>query len=442
MSIRKSRSPQTSHRRVFLTQEDSLPFESFGSKGVDEIMNLGEELSGLKKKYDAVKQENIKKSLLLDLLKGQVLELRSTASNIENEMSSFRERSKEFENEIFNAEERLNQEFDLKRVYEHLLNRNKLEGKHLDIQVNRYTEGVRNAKLKMDLESEKARRAKDLKFNTKTQLKELKVNLEEDTKKHIAHISNLEKNIVHRREMLKKYDDRQKRKKEIVELAALQDRESHERDLREKININKILYDLLIEKEKKYKTAGQEVEKSFQDIKNKTGYTDPKEILNKFMNREKTHNRLIEEVEKAETTLNILQTEYYESRDKLKDFMLITNLEENPDEYLNHHKKIIEGQKNLEKFQEQRRKTEIVFNDLIKWVDKLMQNLEISSKTKKIPENFQLISEKIDQMTETAKKDFEVFSENIQKKKKKNTQEIMKEIYSPRKIDAKSMANE
>lgn len=437
MSIVKSkpRSPLITNRKVFLTQDDSSQFDNLWSRQGDEIMNVSEELSGLKKKYDAVKQENIKKNLLLDLLRGQVIELRSTAANIENEMKGFNERTKEFESEIMDAEEKLNQEFDLKRIYEHLLKRNKLEGKHLDIQVNKYTEGVRNAKLKMDLESEKARRAKDFKFTAKTNLKDLKTTLEEDTKKHIAHISNLEKNISQRREMLKKYDERQKRKKEIVELAVLQDRDSHEHSLREKINISKLLFEILTEKEKKYKSAGQEVEKSFQDIKNKTGYTDPKEILNKFMNREKTHNKLIEEVEKAESTLNTLQMEYYESRDKLKNFLLVADFQESNEVYIAQHVKVVEGQKGLEKVQEQKRKTKIVFDDVTKWCKKILKNLGVESKDKEFLACFQGIERKVKELVDLAVKEKSEFIENIQKTKKKNTEEIVKELYKVNNTD-------
>lgn len=438
----KSKSPQITNRKVFLTQDESLQFDSLRTRQEDQIMSISEELSNLKKKYDAVKQENIKKNLLLDLLRGQVFELRSTAANIENEMKGFNEMSKEFELEIMEAEEKLNQEIDLKKVYEHLLKRNKLEGKHLDIQVNKYTEGLRNAKLKMELESEKARRAKDFKFNAKTQLKDLKVSLEEDTKKHIEHISKLEKNIVQRRDMLKKYDERQIRKKEIIELAALQDRDSHERELREKISLNKLLFELLTEKEKKYKTAGQEVEKSFQDIKNKTGYTDPNEILRKFMNREKTHNKLIEEVEKAETTLNVLQKDYHESRDKLKDFLLVTDLQESSEEYLAHHAKVVEGQKWLEKVQEQKRKTKIVFDDVAKWCHKILRNLGLKSLDKDIYPCFKVIETKLKELVDSAIEGETEFIENIKKKKKKNTQELVKELYNLNNNEPKSMNNE
>ena len=65
MSIVKSkpRSPLITNRKVFLTQDDSSQFDNLWSRQGDEIMNVSEELSGLKKKYDAVKQENIKKNL-------------------------------------------------------------------------------------------------------------------------------------------------------------------------------------------------------------------------------------------------------------------------------------------------------------------------------------------------------------------------------------------
>lgn len=432
MSIRKpsSRSPQVTKRRIFLTQEDSTPFETHKQKPIEEIFNPSNDLSILKKKFDSVKQENIKKTLLLDLLKGQVLELRSTASNIQNEMKNFNDKTNEFELEISIAEEKLSQELDLKKVYEHILSRNKVEGTQLDIKVNKNLDGVRSAKLKMDLESEKARRAKDSKFTAKTQLKDLRVYLDEDTKKHISHIKNLEKNIMTRRELLKRYDERQKRQKEIVELAAKQDRESHEKELREKINMNKILFELLVDKENKYKKAGHEVENAFHDIKTKTGFYNPKEILHKFMNREKIYNKLIEEVDKAESTLSELQKNYYQSRDKLKDYLLTTSLMESQDDILLSENKIVDMQKGLEKLQEQRRKTDIVFIDVVKWCEKTMSTLEIQNKTENIEEGVGLISLEINELIKKAKKDLPTFQSALLELKKKCTQDLVKEIYT------------
>lgn len=367
---------------------------------------------------------------MLDLLKGQVLELRSTANNIQNEMKNFNDKTKEFESEISTAEEKLTQELDLKKVYEHILSRNKLEGTQLDIQVNKNLDEVRNARLKMDLESEKARRAKDLKFNVKTQLKDLKLYLDEDTKKHIKHITNLEKNIMHRRQLLKKYDERQKRQKEIVELAAKQDRESHEKELREKINMNKLLFELLVDKEKKYKIAGQEVESAFQDIKVKTGFSNPKEILHKFMNREKTYNKLVDEVDKAESTLSELQKNYYESRDKLKDYLLTKSLIEDQDEVIVSQNRIAGMQKNLEKLQEQKRKTDFVFVDVVKWCEKTMSTLEMPKKSENVEESVKMINKRIQELIRKAQDDLPNLQSALLDYKRKGTQDIVKEIYS------------
>ena len=61
-----SKSGYSSRKKVFLTQDDTSFIDTTKSKGNSELFNPTRELSSLKKKYDTVKQENIKKVLYLE----------------------------------------------------------------------------------------------------------------------------------------------------------------------------------------------------------------------------------------------------------------------------------------------------------------------------------------------------------------------------------------
>ncbi|OMJ80500.1 hypothetical protein SteCoe_19250 [Stentor coeruleus] len=424
-----SKSPISTRKKVFLTQDESVGLEPMKSKHNLELTNPTQELSNLKKKYDTVKQENIKKTLYLDWLRGKVYDLKSTAVAITSDMKTFQVKSEDYEQEIEKAKQLLNQELELKRVYEHMLSRNKSEGTQLDIKVNKFSENLKSAKLRMDIENEKARKTKDHKFNVKGMMKELRETLEEDTKKHIAHISSLENNIVNRREMIRRYDERTKRQAEIVELAARQDRESHEKSIREEIILNKLLYDVLVLKEKNDKKAGLEIENAFQDIKTKTGFTNPREILGKFMSREDTHNRLIDSVEKAETTLDQMKTQYYEFRDQLKNLLLVTDEGNQSVDATENHDKVTEAYKQLEKIHEQQRKSSTIFRDVVKWSKKISEKLEIKP-SDTIESNVQTISKRISELIERCKLNKDEFDENILAYDKKKTRDLVREIYA------------
>jgi hypothetical protein len=424
---RLSKSPLPSQKKLFLTQEDSSIFETVKSKKKLELFDPKQEITVLKKNFDTVKQLNIKKEKHLELLQAQLQELKSSALSITSEKERFNDRTVEFEAEIAKADESLLKELELKRVYEHILSRNKVLGTHLDIEVNKYAESVKSAKLKLDFESEKARKAKDSRFSAKSMLKDLKVNLEEDTKKHVNYISNLEKNIEKRRELLKKYDDKSRRQHQIIELAAQFDREKHEKDIREIININKILFDLLIEKEKKYHKAGKEVENAFKDIRNKTGFQDPKEILSVFMNREKTHNKLIEEVEKAEVTLDSIQNEYYQARDKLKSLLVVTDSQQVKEE--NGKNQISSAYKKLSRSKDQQSKTETVFKDVKKWCKKIQKFLNVDSDSEDVFQNILGIQAAVDSLVLEAQENFQGFRENLVNYQKKRTSELVENIY-------------
>lgn len=417
------KSAYSSRKKVFLTQDES----NFIERSTPDLINPSQELSSLKKKYDSVRQENIKKAQYLEWLDGKVLELKSTAASIQTDMQENKDRSEAMQVEIEKAASKLTQELELKRIYEHMLHRNKHEGTQLDIQVNKYNENVKSAKLRMDFEKEKARKSKDKKFSVQAMLKDLKSNLEEDTKKQESHIFVLENNIVQRKERLKRFEERTKRQAEIIELAARHDRESHEKPIRERIAINKLLFDLLIEKEAKYKKAGQEVEMAFQDIKTKTGYTDPRVILTKFTNREDIHNRLILSVERSETVLDQLRKEYHNVKIQLKELMLIagSNVEESNEEGAN---QIAEAVKSLEKIQLQQRKVATVHKDVCKWAGKISERLGIKNNAN-LEVTVEKIAEKLNLMICNAQENKVEFMRNLKNYEKRKTTEIVKEIY-------------
>ena len=424
---RLSKTPLASKKKLFLTENDSQIFESTNAKKSLEPPDGKQDLTVLKRNYDSVKQENIKKSKQLTLIQAQVLEVKSTASNITDEMQKTKDQVLQFNSSITKAKDQLSEELELKRVYEHILSRNKQVGTQLDIKVNKYSENLKSAKFKLDFELAKARKAKDSKFSAKSMLKDLKINLEEDTKKHVNYISSLEKNIEKRRDLIRKYDDRTKRQRDIVELAVKFDRDNHEGETRERINLCKILFDLMVEKEKKYHKAGKEVENAFKDIRNKTGITDPKEILAVFMNRENTHNRLIEEVEKAETRLDVLQDEYYRARDRLKNLMVVTDF--NPEkEDQTEQTQVTEAYKKLSRAKTQQSKTELVYKDIKKWCKKVKHFLNIPSPSEEIYQNMLTLQSSIDSLVHDAQSNPSSFHLSVVQHQKRRTSDLVKQL--------------
>ena len=426
-SNRLSKTPLASRKKLFLTENDSQIFETVKPKKTLETLDPKQELTVLKRNFDAVKQENIKKSKQLDLIRAQVLELKSTASSTTSEMERVKDQIIQFEASISKANDELSEELELKRVYEHMLTRNKQVGTQLNKKVNEYTESLKSAKLKLDFELEKARKAKDSRFSAKAMLKDLKINLEEDAKKHVNYISSLEKNIEKRRELIRKYDERTKRQKEIVELAAKYDREKHENEIREMINVYKILFDILVEKEKKYHKAGKEVENAFKDIRNRTGFTDPKEILTAFMNRENTYNKLIEEVERAEVSLDVIQEEYYEARERLKNLLVITDSESVKEEEVS-QVQVTEAYKKLSRAKKQQSKTEFIYKDVKKWCKKLQLYLKIQSDSDDIYQNVLTLQSSIDSLVLEVQSNPSSFHSSFLQHQKRRTSDLVKQM--------------
>ena len=424
---RLSKTPLPSRKKLFLTENDSQIFEPAKPKKSLETLDPKQELTALKRNFDAVKQENIKKSKNLELIQGQVLELKAAASSTTTEMERIKDQIIQFEASISKANEELSEELELKKVYEHMLTRNKQVGTQLNKKVNQYTESLKSAKFKLDFELDKARKAKDSRFSAKAMLKDLKVNLEEDAKKHVNYISSLERNIEKRRDLIRKYDERTKRQKEIIELAAKFDREKHENEIREMINVFKILFDILVEKEKKYHKAGKEVENAFKDIRNRTGFSDPKEILNVFMNREKTYNKLIEEVERAEVSLDVIQGEYYKARERLKNLLVITDSQSGKEEEVS-QVQVSDAYKRLSRAKKQQSKTEFIYKDVKKWCKKLQLHLNVQSDSDDIYQNVLSLQSSIDSLILEVQSDPSSFHTSFLQHQKLKTSDLVQQM--------------
>ena len=431
-----SKSSYNIRTKVFLTQDETMNSETMISKHSSELNNQRQELSNLKKITDALKLENIKKNKYLDTLNIKIIELKKAAESINNDWKTQNDRFKEIQVDIEKASKLLDQEIEMKKIYDHMLYRKKKEGTRLDIRVNKFSKDLKEAQLQMDIEKEKARKSKDKKFSIKTTLAELKESLENDTKKYSTHISRIENSIATRKELLNRYDKRVKRQAEVIELAARHDREVHEKDVRRRITANILLYGLLEEKELMDKKAGKEIASAFQDIKVKTGLTVPNDILFKFMSREETNSKLISEVEKAETNLDNARKEYDKLKDKLKVLSLINDKNENV--FGHHGDEIIENAySNLEKIKTQERKATNVYREITEWGKKICKKLKIDTS-----DNFEIaikrISERINVLEDGAKLEKEEFDKNLRQFNSKKTNDLLKEIYKDLTIPKKA----
>ena len=193
-----SKSPSNTRRKVFLTQDEPSDIGTFIEKKGSKL-----ELSSLKRKYDIVKQENIKKVQYLDWIRGKVLELKSSASTIETDIKKFEAHYDKMQGEIEDATLKLNQEFELKRVYENMYTRNKTEGTHLDIKVNKFSDSVRSAKHRLDFEREKARKIKDKSFRATSIIRNLRIKIKEDQDKFAAQTEFMNETVKQKNEMIR-----------------------------------------------------------------------------------------------------------------------------------------------------------------------------------------------------------------------------------------------
>ena len=121
-------------------------------------------------------------------------------------------------------------------------------------------------------------------------------NIKHDMKKNSERISSLKLSIENKDETLQKRKERVQRQQEIAEKAKNDSKDTDEIKKRSNFMVQKLWSQFLKRKMEKEMMKYKAIEEAFQKIKQATGNTDVREMVNKFLEREKLYAVLRNEV--------------------------------------------------------------------------------------------------------------------------------------------------
>ena len=199
------------------------------------------------------------------------------------------------------------EELKSKRSYQHMLDRMKQDKIAMEMKANALQTSLKSAKQVLDGETDKFRKIREVKYQSRFLLKELDSELKLEEKKRTEKLMQLERNVRQRQEAALRREERQKRQAEIAEAAANDDKDSHEVKLRDSLYMHRFWYAVLSKKLAIEMDKAVDIEDAFQKIRAATGLFNVQDIVERFLTREQTYSQLLSAVSDAEKKLEQLR---------------------------------------------------------------------------------------------------------------------------------------
>ena len=201
------------------------------------------------------------------------------------------------------VKEKQGDSLDDMQIYWHVYERTKKSQIFMEIRSNRLKDNIK--KTNFIVESERRLQLKTRSTRTSSQhtYRILRNYVESDTKKQQSVIGKVSKTLELRELLLSKREDRKKRFLEISEIAANEDRDKRETDMREGLMLSKFWAKFLSAKRANEMQKSQHVEQAFHKMKSVTGEYNVIELVHKFLTREQTYKELKQTIDMSRESI-------------------------------------------------------------------------------------------------------------------------------------------
>lgn len=288
----------------------------------EERTEVGLQLTELRKKHDLSRSKLEEKDTSLYTLRSELVHLSAIEENTQISAATVQNRIKLLEAEIEKTRSMRDHVKDEKYTYEHVLNRMKRTRINLELQAQHYTQALKTKQLVV---AEQLRRMRSSQANSAIAKQAVDVArslLTREEQQQESQALILEKNARLRQEIASKRDKRQTRQAEIAEFAANMQEDGEETRLRQGYLLHRFWWNALQRKLEKDKAQSVEIEEAFQRIKIATGLGDVHDMVERFLTKEQTYERLMHAVTEAEQRVERLKRDIEEEQSSIKTFLV------------------------------------------------------------------------------------------------------------------------
>ena len=377
----------------FITTSFTPGFDTPKITRNEELREVSLQLVSLRKKHDLSKKINYTHQQLLDKDSKFVTKAKSIETKTISLTEKMLQQADILEKQYEEVKERQEEAIDARRVYKHILNRMKISRIKLEersLALNHHSKFTDQI---LSEEIVRSRRSKETNIGTRSTLSALATYISQETKEKQERVKIAHKDATQQILNSKNREVRAKRQFEIAEAAADDERNNTAMQIREGLMVHRLLYFLLDIKHKTSQKRFAIIDEAYRKVKNKYGFIEPSEIVEKVLVKEQTYSDLLSGIAYNKQQIE-LQTE------KNREICLkIDNINELKMQYTDPNQFWKEELAKLSKehsVDEARyAKIQIVYEKIVLWIDRNLQKLgvEIEDKPEKLVDYFLILNQ-------------------------------------------------
>jgi hypothetical protein len=350
--------------------------------GDEEKKEVSITLASLRKNYDSVHKQVVKREEELSLLKKQIESVIQEELYAEGDAITMNENLEELHISSSSVKKRHEVSQMDTKIYYHMLERMRKDLIAMKIKTNELETSMQHKDSIFDKEYVKSKKSQESRLQSKFKLDNLLTNVDVEQSKIQDRIKSLQISIKNKEEAVSRRMERVKRQQDIADAAANENKDSDELKMRENFMAQKLWAIFLKKKMEKEMVKSAEVEDAFQTIRAATGMTDIHSIVQKFLTREQTYSQLLVNVAESERKIDTLKKENEELMNELHDVMidkdgtdkdagkgLYPEIEELSNE-------INDLTKEVEECKDRSQKVEIVTDQVFGWCQKVLKKMK------------------------------------------------------------------
>lgn len=304
--------------------------------GDEEKKEVSSTLASLRKNYDHVHKQVVRKEEELKLLKKQIEQVNQEELYAEGDAISMNDKLEDLHIAFSTVKKRHEVSNMDQKIYYHMLDRMKKDLIAMKINTNDLKTSLKHKNSIVENEDEKSRKSNENRLQAKLKLDNLIRNVDQEQKKRQERIQSLQKSIRNKEEAVQRRMERVKRQQEIADAAANENKDSDELKMRENFMVQKLWAVFLKRKMENEMKKSLDVENAFQTIRAATGMTDIHSIVQKFLTREQTYSQLLVNVAESERKIDALKKE----NEELMNELHVLNIDKDENNFEGRHSKM------------------------------------------------------------------------------------------------------
>jgi hypothetical protein len=344
----------------------------------DETKEVSVQLKAIRRRHDEVREENALKQAEVDQTKLEIMSLEGFKQSNDADSLSVQHRIDQLTLVLESVKQQHEDEIQQHKVYLHMLDRMKTDKLSLQLQANQTASMLKEARRTLETEQIRARRFKEDKFQSKQLLNEFKDFQNFQKQKQLEHVVMLEKNLRMREEAARRREAARLRQVEIAEEASAEGENASELRAKDTLSMHRLFYRLMKYKLDLEKEGSAEMERAYDKMRLMTGLKDIQEMARRFLNRDTTYNRLLEQVAEAEAKLDALTTTSAIAREQLRTLQLT----DEDGRVLHRDMTEVEGKigavsRDSHTVNDRLQSSVLVYDSVLNWTKKIMRKLKL-----------------------------------------------------------------